>query len=64
MVAPPVIITLGITDNWVYPWLSRHPFSQYSPTGSTRSDVREEKTIITRPTYYVSEHTMVYNEDE
>ena len=23
------------TDNWVSPWLSCHPFSRYSPTGST-----------------------------
>jgi hypothetical protein len=29
-----------IMDNWVSPWLSRHPFSQYSPTGSTRSDAQ------------------------
>ena len=28
------------TDSWVWPWLSRHPFSQYNPThGSTRFDV-------------------------
>jgi hypothetical protein len=27
-----------VTDNWVSPWLFCHPFSQYSPTGSTQSD--------------------------
>ena len=26
-------------DSWVWPWLSRHLLSRYSPTGSTRVDV-------------------------
>ncbi len=26
--------------NWAFPWLSHHPFSQYSPTSSMRSDER------------------------
>ncbi len=47
------------SDNWVSPWLSCHPFSQYSPTGSTRSDERGWKMVSTRPTCYVSKHTMV-----
>ncbi len=29
----------GDTDNWVSPWLSRHPNSQYSPTGSIVRDL-------------------------
>ncbi len=39
------------TTNWVSPWLSRHVGSQYSPTGSTRFDVWEEK--LTRYKAYV-----------
>jgi hypothetical protein len=39
------------TDNWVSPWLSRHPFSQCSPTSSTRVDVQGGKFTTTRPTY-------------
>ncbi len=54
----------GTTDNWVSPWLSRPPLSQYSPTGSTRSDERGWKMVSTGPTCYVSKHTMVYDEGE
>ena len=46
------------TDNWVSPWLSRHVSSQYSPTGSTRFDVWEDKFtqykayVLRLETYY------------
>ncbi len=45
-------------DNWVPPWLFRHPFSQYSPTGSTQSDERGWKNgqyrayVLRLKTYY------------
>jgi hypothetical protein len=53
------------TDNWVSPWLSRHPFSQYSPTGSTwlmyRGDIHP---VLYQATCYVSKHTTVYGKGE
>jgi hypothetical protein len=52
------------TDNWVSLWLSRHSFSQYSPTGFTRFDVQGGTFTTARPMCYVSEHTMVYVEGE
>ncbi len=52
------------TDNWVSLWLSHHSFSQYSPTGSTQFDVQGGTFTTTRPTCYVSEHTMVYVKGE
>ncbi len=60
----PWMMGAPVTDNWVSPWLSRHPNSQYSPTGSTRFDVRGGISPTTRPTCYVSKHTMVYDEGE
>ena len=58
------VVLSGSTDNWVCPWLSRHVSSQYSPTGSTRFDVWEDKFTRYKPTCYVSKHTMVYEEGE
>ena len=52
------------TGNWVSPWLSRHISSQYIPTSSTQIDERRGKFTTTRPTCYVSKHTMVYDEGE
>ena len=52
------------TDSWVWPWLSRHPFSQYSPTGSTQFDVWRGIFTQYQATCYVSKHTMVYDEGE
>ncbi len=54
----------GITDSWVWPWLSCHPFSRYSPTGSTRFDVWVGIFTQYQATCYVSKHTMVYDEGE
>jgi hypothetical protein len=50
----------GATDNWVSPWLSRHSFSIQS-YGLYVADARGEKFITTRPTCFVSKHTVVYD---
>ena len=52
------------TDSWVWPLLSRAPFSQNSPTNSTSADVQGGKFTTTRPTCYASKHTIIYDEGE